>query len=161
MLMGVAVAAAGVVVEAGAAVVSFVVAGVEQPQWLDLAAPVGRLLLWVACWMLWFTAVSALIRNRVGPVLVLCLVPLLGERVVGMLLRKVPGVDLSGVGEWLPFTLGRSMMVDMSAMATEERNFFRLFLGTDVPAGPAAAGFVAYTAVVAVAGFVVYRRRSG
>lgn len=158
--VGVVVALAGAILECAVAAVAIAVKGADQPTWPDLAAPVGRLLLWVACWMLLCTAVSVLIRNRVGPVLVLCLVPLIGERAAAFALNKVPGVDLGWVGDVMPFAAGRTMMVDPGGMSQEERELFGMFMGSDLPMTAGGVVFVAWTVVVVGAGFVSYQRRA-
>ena len=86
-------------------------------------------------------AVASLIRNRVGPVLVLLLTPVLAERATGALAGLIPGVDLSKAGEWLPFAAGSRMLEDSST-------------GHGLV-------FVAFTLVVAAAGHAVYLRRTG
>ncbi|MFJ3310121.1 hypothetical protein ACIPSA_45435 [Streptomyces sp. NPDC086549] len=118
---------------------------VHPPLWGQLSGATARLALWMACWMLLCTSMSALLRNRVGPVLVLLLVPPLGERVVSALSGQIPGVHLDTVANWLPFAAGQQML---SADTARDA-----VLGGVV--------FVAFTAAVAMAGHAVYARRAG
>ncbi|WP_129307599.1 hypothetical protein [Streptomyces sp. L2] len=143
--IGVVVSVATAVLEVGGLSVVAAAKGVHQPLWGQLGAATLRLAVWMACWMVLCTSVSALVRNRVGPVLVLFLVPALGERIIMALSGQVPGLDLSAVGDWLPFAAGRAMLSDG---ATHHGILAGLVFG-------------AFTAVVAAAGHAAYVRRAG
>ncbi|WP_327231179.1 hypothetical protein [Streptomyces murinus] len=143
--IGVTVSAVtGLLEIAGLAVVA-AAKGVHPPLWGQLIGATARLGLWMACWMVLCPAVAALLRNRVGPVLVLLLVPPLGERMLSALSGQIPGIHLDVVADWLPFAAGRRML---SADTAQDA-----FLGGVV--------LVAFTAAVAAAGHAVYARRTG
>ncbi|ROP44178.1 hypothetical protein [Streptomyces sp. PanSC9] len=144
-MIGVLVSALTSLLEIGGLTIVAVAKGVHPPLWADLVEAAARLELWMACWMLLCTSVSALIRNRVGPILVLLLVPPLGERTLGILSGKIPGIHLDKVADWLPFAAGQQM------------------LSADTAQGALLGGviFVVFTAVVATAGHAVYMRRAG
>lgn len=141
---GVAVSVVTALLEVGGLAVVATAKGIHQPLWGQLMAAAVRLAVWMACWMVLCASVSALLRNRVGPVLVLLLVPSLGERILGALSSQIPGLDLSAMGDWLPFAAGQSMLSDG---ATRHG-----MLGGVV--------FIAFTVAVAVIGHAVYVRRA-
>ncbi|MEW2132076.1 hypothetical protein [Streptomyces sp. NPDC005435] len=143
--IGAVVSVLTALLEVGGLALVAVAEGFPQPLWVRLLAAALRLALWTACWMTLCTAVSALLRNRVGPVLVLFLAAPAGERLLAAGLARIPGPHLSAVADWLPFAAGRTML---SEGATAQG-----LLGGAV--------FVAFTAAVAVAGHAVYGRRTG
>ncbi|MFF7977283.1 hypothetical protein [Streptomyces sp. NPDC007905] len=126
-----------------------------------LLVPSGRLMLWTACWMVLCTAVASLVRNRVVPILVLCLGPLLAERVIALLISQIPGIHLEGIGAWLPFAAGRAMLVDVASLPEDQKLFTSALVGSDLSVPAATAAFLAWTATAAFSGFAVYRRRTG
>ncbi|MFF9091286.1 hypothetical protein ACF1BE_33980 [Streptomyces sp. NPDC014991] len=143
--IGVAVSAVTGLMEISGLAVVAAAKGVHPPLWPQLIGATARLGLWMACWMLLCPSVAALLRNRVGPVLVLLLVPPLGERILSALSGQIPGSHLDAVANWLPFAAGQRMLTADTAQDA--------VLGGVV--------FVAFTAAVAVAGHAVYTRRAG
>ncbi|AYN41613.1 hypothetical protein D9753_25110 [Streptomyces dangxiongensis] len=127
----------------------------------DLLMPIGRLMLWSACWMVLCTAVASLMRNRVGPILILILGPLLAERLLAVLIGQMPWKALDHIAGWLPFAAGRAMLVDVSSLPEDQRLFTSVLVGSDLSAPVAALVFMAWTALAACAGFALYRRRHG
>ncbi|MGW2701702.1 hypothetical protein [Streptomyces sp. NPDC001340] len=118
--------------------------GITQPDWAALIVPQARELVWVCCWMMLCTSLAALLRNRVAPVLALVLLPVAGERLLGLLLTQIPGMRLpESASAWLPFHAGTD---------------FLTWSGSDA-AGKAAV-FLAFTAVLTAAGYSSYLRRS-
>ncbi|MFF9410806.1 hypothetical protein ACF1B0_35610 [Streptomyces anandii] len=139
--IGVAVAVISALLQCGGLAAVLAVKGIAQPAWGTLVGPVARLALWTVCWMVLCVAVASLIRNRVVPVLVLLLIPLLAERAIEALAATIPGVDLSQLGQWLPFAAGDRMLEHGSVQH--------------------AVVFLAFTLVVSAAGHAVYGRRTG
>ncbi|MFD3776943.1 hypothetical protein [Streptomyces sp. NPDC058612] len=158
-LVGAAVAAASALVGAVSAALVLAVSGAPQPAWGAVLVPVLRFVLWMGCWALLCMALVALMRNRIVPVLVLCMWPLLGERLAGLLLGYVPGLD--GVAGWLPFAAGRAMLTDVSALAGEDRSFAAGMVGSDLSTPVALVVFLLYTAALTAAGYWAYSRREG
>ncbi|MFJ4368497.1 hypothetical protein ACIP4S_30695 [Streptomyces chartreusis] len=156
-LVGAGVAATSAVVGGVSAAVVLAVSGAPQPSWSAVLVPVLRFVLWMGCWALLCMALVALMRNRTLPVVVLCLWPLLGERLAGLLLGYVPG--LGGVGEWLPFAAGRAMLTDASAFTGDERSLAEAMVGSDLSAPLALVVFLLYTAALTAAGYWAYTRR--
>jgi hypothetical protein len=156
-LIGAAVAATSALVGAASAAVVLRVTGTPQPEWSSVVAPALRFVVWMGCWALLCMALVALLRNRTVPVVALCMWPLLGERLAGLALGYVPGLD--GVGDWLPFAAGRAMLTDVSAFAGDDRSFASAMVGSDLSTPVAAAIFCAYTAGLTAAGCWAYTRR--
>ncbi|MEU9099646.1 hypothetical protein [Streptomyces sp. NPDC048361] len=156
-LTGLAVAAASALLGSLACAVTLAVAGAQQPAWSGVLAPALRFTAWMGCWAVLSMAVAVLLRNRTVAVLLLVLWPLLGERLAGMALQYVPGLD--GVGDWLPFAAGRAMLTDVSAFPPDDRPFARALVGSHLATPVAAGVFCLCTAAVAAAGLWAYRRR--
>ncbi len=89
-------AAASAVLGALSCAVVLAVAGAPQPAWSGVLVPALRFTLWTGCWALLCLALVSLIRSRIVPVLILCMWPLIVERLVGGALGYLPGLD--GVG---------------------------------------------------------------
>lgn len=156
-LVGAGVAATSALVGAMSAAVVLAASGAPQPTWGAVLVPVLRFVLWMGCWALLCTALVALLRNRIMPVVVLCLWPLLGERLAGLLLGYVPGLD--GVGDWLPFAAGRAMLTDVSAFASADRTFAEAMVGSDLSTPVALLVYLLYTAALTAAGYWAYCHR--
>lgn len=156
-LVGAGVAATSALVGAVSAAVVLTASGAPQPAWGEVLLPVLRFVLWMGCWALLCLALVALLRNRIVPVLVLCLWPVLGERLAGLLLGYVPG--LGGVSDWLPFATGRAMLTDVSALADKDRSFAEAMVGSDLSTPVALAVYLTYTAALTAAGYWSYSRR--
>ncbi|MFI5549159.1 hypothetical protein [Streptomyces sp. NPDC051738] len=156
-LVGAGVAATSALVGGVSAAAVLAVSGAPQPAWSAVVVPVLRFVLWMGCWALLCMALVALMRNRTMAVVALCLWPVLGERLAGLLLGYVPGLD--GVGDWLPFTVGRAMLTDLSAFAGDERSFAEAMVGSDVSTPVALLVFLLYTAALTAAGYWAYSRR--
>ncbi|WP_435060108.1 hypothetical protein [Streptomyces sp. bgisy060] len=156
-LVGAAVAATSALVGGVSAAVTLAVSGAPQPTWGAVVWPVLRFVLWMGCWALLCMSLVALMRNRIVPVVVLCLWPVLAERLAGLLLGYVPG--LGGAADWLPFSAGRAMLTDVSAFAGDDRAFARAMVGSDLPNLVALVVFCGYTAVLTAAGYWAYTRR--
>ncbi|KND34503.1 ABC transporter permease [Streptomyces acidiscabies] len=151
------VAAASAVL--GSLSTAVVLAAVDAPpaDWSGVPVPVLRFMLWAGCWALLCSAAVALLRSRIVPVLVLCLWPLILERLAGGALGFLPGLD--GVGGLLPFAAGRAMLTDASAFPADDRSFAQTLIGSDLTTGAATLVFCLYTAVIAGAGCWAYCRR--
>ncbi|PZT75784.1 hypothetical protein DNK56_20370 [Streptomyces sp. AC1-42W] len=156
-LVGALVATASALVGAISAAIVLAVSGAPQPTWGAVLVPVLRFVLWMGCWALLCMALVALMRNRIVPVLVLCMWPLLAERLAGLLLELVPGLD--GVADWLPFAAGRAMLTDISALPEEDQSFATAMVGSDLSTPVALMVFLLYTTVLTTAGYWVYSRR--
>ncbi len=156
-LVGTGTAASSALLGAFSASLVLATAGAPQPSWGEVLWPTVRFTLWMGCWALWCMALVALMRNRLGPVVVLCLWPLLGERMVGGLLGFVPG--LGGVADWLPFAVGRAMLTDVASFTGDDRSFAETMVGSDVPTSTAMLVFLLYTLGITAAGHWAYSRR--
>lgn len=156
-LVGAGVAATSALVGAVSSAFVLAVSGAPQPTWGAVLVPVLRFVLWMGCWALLSMTLVALMRNRIVPVVVLCLWPLLGERLAGLLLGYIPGLD--GVDDWLPFAAGRAMLTDVSAFTGEDRSFAATMVGSDLSTPVALTVFLLYTAALTAAGYWAYSRR--
>ncbi|MGW5528159.1 hypothetical protein [Streptomyces xanthochromogenes] len=156
-LTGAGTAAASALLGSVSCAVSLAVAGAAQPAWSEVVAPALRFVGWMACWSLLCTALAVVLRSRVVAVLFLVLWPLLGERLVGMLLGRLPGLD--GASDWLPFAAGRAMLTDVSAYAADDRPFAQALVGSHLSTPAASGVFFLYAAAVAAIGLWAYRRR--
>ncbi|MFK0096713.1 hypothetical protein [Streptomyces sp. NPDC091040] len=156
-LVGIGVAVGSALMGAVSAALVLALSGAPQPTWGAVLGPVTRFVLWMGCWALLCMGMVALMRSRIVPVLVLCMWPLLGERLAGLLLGYVSGLD--GLADWLPFAAGRAMLTDVSALPEEERSFATAMVGSDLSAPAALVVFLAYTAVLTAAGYWAYTRR--
>ncbi|MEY9992542.1 hypothetical protein ABIE67_004574 [Streptomyces sp. V4I8] len=156
-LVGAGVAATSALVGAVSAAVVLTASGAPQPAWGEVLPPVLRFVLWMGCWALLCLALVALLRNRIMPVLILCLWPVLGERLAGLLLGYVPG--LGGVSDWLPFATGRAMLTDVSAFTAKDRSFAEVMVGSDLSTPVALVVYLLYTAALTAAGYWSYSRR--
>ncbi|MGW7439885.1 hypothetical protein [Streptomyces sp. NPDC054849] len=150
-------AAASAVLGALSCAVVMAVAGAPQPAWSGVMVPALRFTLWTGCWALLCLALVSLIRSRIVPVLILCMWPLIVERLVGGALGYLPGLD--GVGGWLPFAAGRAMLTDLSAYPADDRSFAEALVGSDLSSGTATLVFCLYTVLIAGAGCWAYCRR--
>lgn len=156
-LVGAGVAATSALVGAVSAAIVLTATGTPQPAWGAVLVPVLRFVLWMGCWALLCMTLVALMRNRTAAVVLLCLWPVLGERLAGLLLSYVPGLD--GVGDWLPFAAGRAMLTDVSEFTDGEKSFAEAMIGSDLSTPVALAVFLLYTAALTAAGYWVYCRR--
>lgn len=156
-LVGAGVAATSALVGGVSAAVVLAASGAPQPEWGAVLLPMLRFVLWMGCWALVCMALVALMRSRTVPVVVLCLWPVLGERLAGLLLGYVPG--LGGVSDWLPFSVGRAMLTDVSAFAGDERTFVEAMVGSDLSTPVALVVYLLYTAALTAAGYWAYSRR--
>ncbi|MDN3023259.1 hypothetical protein [Streptomyces sp. S.PB5] len=156
-LVGAGVAAMSALVGAVSAAVALALSGGAQPTWGAVLAPVLRFVLWMGCWALLCLALVALMRNRILPVVTLCLWPVLGERLAGLLLGYVPGLD--GVSSWLPFAVGRAMLTDVSTFAEEDKSFAQAMIGSDLSTPEALVVYLVYTVALTAAGYWAYCRR--
>ncbi|MDO0913319.1 hypothetical protein QQM39_21455 [Streptomyces sp. DT2A-34] len=156
-LVGAGTAATSALVGGVSAAVVLAVSGAPQPAWGAVLVPMLRFVLWMGCWALVCMALVALMRSRTVPVVVLCLWPMLGERLTGLLLGYIPGLD--GVGNWLPFSAGRAMLTDVSAFAGDERTFVEAMVGSDLSTPVALVVYLLYTAALTAAGYWAYSRR--
>ncbi|MFD6890433.1 hypothetical protein [Streptomyces sp. NPDC059957] len=155
--VGSAVAAISVLLGALSYAATLAVSGASQPVWTQVVAPAARFVAWMGCWALLCMALSALLRSRIVPVLLLVLWPLIGERIAGKLLEYLPGLD--GVGNWLPFAAGRAMLTDASAYSGDDRSFVRALVGSHLSPSEATVVFCLYTAAITLAGMWAYCRR--
>ncbi|MEH0556874.1 hypothetical protein [Streptomyces sp. B21-101] len=137
--------------------VTLAVAGAPQPGWTEVLAPAARFVGWMGCWALLCMAMVAVLRSRIASVLFLVLWPLLGERLTGVLLGYVPGLE--GAKNWLPFAAGRAMLTDLSTVSGEDKAFARALVGSHLSTSVAVAVFFLYTAVFTAVGLWAYCRR--
>ncbi|MGW0364405.1 hypothetical protein [Streptomyces sp. NPDC002990] len=156
-LTGAGIAAGSALLGALSSAVVLAVKGVPQPAWTEVLFPASRFVLWMGCWALLCLALVSLIRSRIIPVLMLCMWPLIVERLVGGLLGYLPGLD--GVGGWLPFAAGRAMLTDVSAYPPEDRSFVQTLVGSHLSTSTSTALFCLYTVLLTAAGYWAYRGR--
>ncbi|MFG2193548.1 hypothetical protein [Streptomyces sp. NPDC048639] len=156
-LVGAGVAAGSALLGGLSSALVLAVAGAPQPAWAGVLVPALRFVVWVGCWALLCLALVALVRSRIVPVLILCMWPLIGERIVGGLLGYVPG--LNGVGDWLPFAAGRAMLTDVSAYPADDRPFAQALVGSHLSTPTATAVFCLYAVLITAAGRWAYCRR--
>lgn len=156
-LLAAATAAASALLGAFSSAAVLAVKGAPQPEWSQVVVPALRFTLWMGCWALLCLALVSLVRSRIVPVVILCMWPLIVERLVGGALGYVPGLD--GVGDWLPFAAGRAMLTDVSAYPADDRPFAQALVGSHLSSGAATLVFCLYTAAIAAAGCWAYCRR--
>ncbi|MGW8728407.1 hypothetical protein ACWGNF_20530 [Streptomyces sp. NPDC055808] len=156
-LTGAGLAAVSALLGALSCALSLAAAGAAQPAWGDVAAPAIRFVGWMACWSVLCMASAVVLRGRTLAVLFLVLWPLLVERLVGMLLGRLPGLD--GLSDWLPFAAGRAMLTDVSAYPADDRPFAQALVGSHLATPVASGVFCLYAAAVAAVGLWAYRRR--
>lgn len=156
-LVGALTAAASALLGALSCALVLAASGAAQPEWGRVVAPAVRFSLWTGCWALLCLALVALIRSRIVPVLLLCMWPLIVERLLGGLLGRIPGLD--GIGGLLPFAAGRAMLTDVSAYPADDRPFARALVGSDLATASATGLFCLYTVLIAAAGCWAYCRR--
>lgn len=112
----------------------------------------------MTCWPVIAASVVAIVRSRVAAALLLILWPLLGERIAGILLGLVPGLD-TFAGR-LPFGAGRAAMAGgADALPDADRVLVEALVGSDLSAGTGAAVFSGFTIVVGALGAWSYVRR--
>ncbi|MHC0432381.1 hypothetical protein ACX6XY_19680 [Streptomyces sp. O3] len=155
--VGSGVAAASALLGMLSCAVTLTVSGATQPAWTEVLLPAARFVGWMGCWALLCMALVALLRSRVISVLLLILWPLLGERLIGVLLGYVPGLE--GVSDWLPFAAGRAMLTDASDYSGDEQGFVQALIGSHLSTPAAVGVFFLYTGVVTAAGLWAYCRR--
>lgn len=156
-VVGAGVAAASASLAALSCAATLTMAGAAQPAWAEVLAPAARFVGWMGCWALLCLALVALLRSRIVPVLLLVLLPLLGERLTGALLGYLLG--LNGVGDWLPFAAGRAMLTDVSIYSGDERPFAQALVGSHLSTPVAVAVFCLYAAAFTAAGLWAYCQR--
>ncbi|MEU2108897.1 hypothetical protein [Streptomyces sp. NPDC019507] len=154
--VGAGVAVVSALVGALSATVVLAMSGAAQPPWGAVTVPALRFVLWMGCWALLCLALVALMNNRVLPVVVLCLWPVLAERLVGVLLSYA---GLDGVDDWLPFAAGRAMLTDVTAFTGDDRSFAASMVGSQLSSTTGLAVFLLYTAAFTAAGCWAYCRR--
>ncbi|MFJ3861609.1 hypothetical protein ACIPRL_35970 [Streptomyces sp. NPDC090085] len=155
--IGCSVAAASVIIGALSYATALSLTGSAQPPWIAVLPAAARFIVWMGCWALWCTATVSLLRSRVLPVILLLLWPLIAERLVGALLGHLPGLD--GIGNWLPFAVGRAMLTDASAYTGDDQSFTQTLIGSHLPTPTATTLFCLYTAAITAAGLASYSRR--
>lgn len=156
-LVAAATAAGSALLGAFSSATVLAVNGAPQPEWNGVLVPTLRFTLWMGCWALLCLALVSLVRSRIVPVLILCMWPLIVERLVGGALGYLPGLD--GVGDWLPFAAGRAMLTDVSAYPADDRPFAQALVGSHLSSGTATLVFCLYTAAIAAVGCWAYCRR--
>ncbi|MGR4884628.1 hypothetical protein ACIPUC_35190 [Streptomyces sp. LARHCF249] len=156
-LIAAATAAGSALLGAFSSATVLAVKGAPQPEWGGVLVPALRFTLWMGCWALLCLALVSLVRSRIIPVLLLCMWPLIVERLVGGALGYLPGLD--GVGDWMPFAAGRAMLTDVSAYPADDRPFAQALVGSHLSSGTATLVFCLYTAAIAAAGCWAYCRR--
>ncbi|MFJ6945762.1 hypothetical protein ACISU4_14135 [Streptomyces wuyuanensis] len=154
--VGAGVAAISALVGALSATVVLAVTDTPQPLWGAVTVPVLRFVLWMGCWALLSLALVALMNNRILPVVVLCLWPILAERLLGVLLGYA---GLDGAGDWLPFAAGRAMLTDVTSFTGDDRSFAVSMVGSQVSSMTGLFVFLLYTAAFSAAGCWAYCRR--
>ncbi|MGW4724207.1 hypothetical protein [Streptomyces sp. NPDC004291] len=156
-LVGATVAATSALVGILSCATTLTVQDAGQPDWAGVLIPVLRFTLWTGCWSLFCLALVSLIRSRIVPVLILCMWPLIAERLAGGALGYLPGLE--GIGSWLPFAAGRAMLTDPSALPVDDQAFARTLVGSDLSPATATAVFCLYTALLTAAGWWKYRKQ--
>ncbi|MFE9631861.1 hypothetical protein [Streptomyces sp. NPDC006463] len=154
-----AVAAASALLAGAAGAVALAASGLPQPAWGQALPALLRFVLVLACWPAVAGSVAAIVRNRAGTVLVLVVWPLIAERLTGLLLGRLLGVD--GLGGWLPFAAARAAMSGAPDHAPDagDAAFAQAMLGSDLGPGTGLLVYVLFTLVLAAAGAWAYRRR--
>ncbi|MGA5220241.1 hypothetical protein ACPCAE_29790 [Streptomyces cinereoruber] len=147
--------AALVVLSAAAALT---VTGYGYPDWSRTLPGLLGYTFFMTCWPVIAASVVALVRSRVAAALLLVLWPLLGERITGILLDFVPGLD--ALAGRLPFGAGRAAMAPgVDSLPETDRVLVEAFVGSDLSAGTGAAVFAGFTVTVATIGAWSYIRR--
>ncbi|MFF3084714.1 hypothetical protein ACFVRB_06610 [Streptomyces nojiriensis] len=154
-----AVAAASALLAGACGALALAVSGAPQPAWGQALPALLRFVLVLACWPVVAGSVAALVRNRAGTVLVLVVWPLIAERLTGLLLGRLLGVD--GLGGRLPFAAARAAMSGAPDGTPDDAGaaFAQAMLGSDLAPGTGLLVHVLFTLVLAAAGVWAYRRR--
>ncbi|MFJ4869032.1 hypothetical protein [Streptomyces sp. NPDC088757] len=140
------------------ATTALTVTGNGHPDWPRTLPGFFGYTLFMTCWPVIAASVVALVRSRVAAALLLLLWPLLGERVTGILLGFVPGLD--ALAGRLPFGAGRAAMASgTGALPETDRALVEAFVGSDLSAGTGAAVFTGFTVVIAAFGAWSYIRK--
>ncbi len=156
--LGALSALGGTALVALSATVSLALSGRAQPNWVQTLPGLLGYAIFMTCWPVIAASVVALVRNRVAAALVLVLWPLLGERIAGLLLRFVPGVE--ALAGWLPFGAGRAAMAASADTLPEaDRALVDAFVGSDLSAGAGTAVFIGFTVAIAVLGALSYIKK--
>ncbi|KNB51514.1 hypothetical protein AC230_14100 [Streptomyces caatingaensis] len=126
--------------------------------WLGLPAPMASFTVVMLCWPALAAGLTALVRNRLPVIMFLLLWPLVLERLVGLLLGRIPG--FSAVPGHLPFAASRAALYCLRGDDDfEDAGFTRALLGSDVHPALGLLIFCAFTVGVVVAGGAAYTRR--
>ncbi|MFJ1591946.1 hypothetical protein ACIOD0_17100 [Kitasatospora albolonga] len=155
---GAVVALGGTALVAVSATVSLAVSGNAHPDWAQTIPGLLGYMIFMICWPVIAVSVVSLVRARIAAVLLLVLWPLLGERIAGLLLNLVPGLEI--LANWLPFSAGRAAMAAGADRLSEaDQALVSTFVGNDLSAGAGAAVFIVFTAVTAALGVWSYVKR--
>ncbi|MFD3676841.1 hypothetical protein [Streptomyces sp. NPDC058613] len=156
--LGALSALGGTVLVALSATVSLAVSGTAQPDWAQTLPGLLGYTIFMTCWPVIAASVVALVRNRVAAALLLVLWPLLGERIAGLLLRLVPGLEtLAG---WLPFGAGRAAMAaGADTLPEADRALVQALVGSDLSTGTGTAVFICFTIAIAALGAWSYIKK--
>ncbi|MFD3701404.1 hypothetical protein ACFWUZ_35810 [Streptomyces sp. NPDC058646] len=140
------------------ATISLALTGKAQPAWTQTLSGVLGYTIFMTCWPVIAASVVALVRSRIAAALLLVLWPLLGERIAGLLLRLVPGLD--ALAGWLPFGAGRAAMAASADTLPEaDRALVETFVGSNLSTGAGTAVFIGFTVVIAAAGAWSYIKK--
>ncbi|MFI5868405.1 ABC transporter permease subunit [Streptomyces sp. NPDC051546] len=151
-------ALAGTALVASSAATALALTGKAQPSWEQTLPGLLGYTIFMACWPVIAASVVALVRNRVAAALVLVLWPLLGERIAGILLHLVPGVE--ALAGWLPFGAGRAAMAaSVDTLPETDRALIEAFVGSDLPTSTGTAVFIGFTTLIAALGAWSYIKR--
>ncbi|MFD7140143.1 hypothetical protein [Streptomyces sp. NPDC059919] len=132
--------------------------GKAQPAWTQTPPGLLGYTLFLACWPVIAASVVALVRNRVAAALLLVIWPLLGERLAGLLLQLVPGLE--ALAGRLPFGAGRAVMAaGADALPEADRAAVDAFVGSDLSTGTGTAVFIGFTVALAALGAWSYIKK--
>jgi hypothetical protein len=145
--------AVGLALSAAVGSAALTVAGLAQPDWSASCGPLLRYLIVMAFLPVLAGGLAGLVRSRLLAVLALVLWPLLLERVFGLVVQRVPGMD--EIQMWLPFAAARAAMNG----AENPDGFTRALIGSDLAPLAGLGAFCAYATVIACCGWLAYRRR--
>ncbi|MFJ3966098.1 hypothetical protein [Streptomyces sp. NPDC090036] len=156
--LGALSALGGTIVVGLSATVSLAVSGKAQPDWAQTLPGLLGYTIFMACWPVIAASVVALVRSRIAAALLLVLWPLLGERIAGLLLGFVPGLE--ALAGWLPFGAGRAAMAASADTLPEtDRALVQTFVGSELSTGAGTAVFIGFTIVIAAIGAWSYIRK--
>ncbi|MFD3873958.1 hypothetical protein [Streptomyces sp. NPDC058623] len=156
--LGALSALGGTALAALSASTALALSGKAQPAWAQTLPGVLGYTIFMTCWPVIAASVSALVRSRIAATLLLVLWPLLGERLAGILLRLVPGLD--ALAGWLPFAAGRAAMAASADTLPEaDQALVEAFVGSNLSTGTGTAVFIGFTVVIAALGAWSYIKK--